>query len=383
MQWVNRKMSGLIIVLLVLSATVAIHPPAFAAPNYSGIIADEAYWISTAQIPTVQGRSSSGAIAVHKDPSNGKWLIRPYDANIAARGMLASGPHYYPMVKAWMQWYLNHLNWPDYNNLHGTVYDYNVDAATYTESLAQNPGTAISPFYDSTDSYAATFLTLAKQYSLTTGDNAFLQQYQYQLNAIGDVIQSTEDTDSLTWAKPDYHAKYLMDNTEVYQGISARAWLDQYVLNDPSGATYYTAQANQVKSAVQNFLWQTSLSMYASAKNSAGGYDTPSWSVWDPTSTAQVYPLQTGTLSYTDNRATTLWAAFNSHWPNWTTTHNNPDSRPWMTICYASAVMHDKIRADACLSNAVSNWTATNRPWPWTVLESGMMALAAQQTSGL
>ena len=34
-------------------------------------------------------------------------------------------------------------------------------------------------------------------------------------------IEATTDTDGLTWAKPAWHVKYLMDQSEVYAGLQA------------------------------------------------------------------------------------------------------------------------------------------------------------------
>ncbi|GAC1366932.1 MAG: hypothetical protein NVSMB32_11740 [Actinomycetota bacterium] len=341
-------------------------------PNYSAIMAGEAYWVSLAQVPTGHG-SASGAIAVSTQASDGQWLIRPYDANIGARGMLSGGSRYYPMVRAWMQWYFNHLNSPDYAGLPGTVYDYQVDVATYAETYA-----ASVPSYDSSDSYAATFLTLAQSYAQTTHDYAFLQAHQAELNTIGNAIQATQQPNGLTWAKADYHAAYLMDNSEVQQGLRAQAWLDSYVFADLNGANAATIQARRVIQGMQSVLWLGANSMYSPALGSSGPPDAASWSQWYPASIGQAYPIQSQALARTDPRAQQLWLAFNAYWPGWTTTIGTPTGTPGMTLCYAAAVMHDKARTDACLSGAATNWTSKGRPWPWTVLESGMMALAAR-----
>jgi len=280
------------------------------------------------------------------------------------------------MVKAWLQWYLNHVNWPDYNNTKATVYDYYVNSSSYAETYATDPNT---PSYDSTDSYAATFLVLAQTYTQTTGDYSFLQQNQYLINAIGDAIQATKQTDGLTWAKPDYTSKYLMDNSEVYQGILARSWLDSHVFSDASGASYYANQAQDVKNGIQNSLWQSTLAMYSPAKGGSGTLDVPSWSQWYPSSIGQVYPTESTVIASSSSQSQQLWNDLNTHWPNWTTTINNPTGTPGMIVCYSAALMADKTHTDACLNGAITNWTSNGRSWPWTVFESGMTILAAQK----
>jgi hypothetical protein len=120
--------------------------------------------------------------------------IVPYYSNLAALG-LVKDPTRYGHIKLWMDWYLNHLNWPDKWGLYGTVYDYNVSGSTETST-----GNA-----DSTDSYAGTFLSLAWAY-YSTGDSAaqsYIGGLKYQLDVIGGVIVQTQQSDGLTWAKPD------------------------------------------------------------------------------------------------------------------------------------------------------------------------------------
>ena len=64
------------------------------------------------------------------------------------------------MVKRYIQWYLDHLNLPDYNGINGTVYDYDYDPVTCTGIYQPDPRTGIAPKYDATHAYAGTFLSL-------------------------------------------------------------------------------------------------------------------------------------------------------------------------------------------------------------------------------
>jgi len=88
--------------------------PAQAGPNYAQIIADEAYFVSLSQVEPCTGTSVRGAIALNPVSQNpGSLYINPYRANYGARALVAAGSHYFPMVKDWLIWYLNHVNWPD------------------------------------------------------------------------------------------------------------------------------------------------------------------------------------------------------------------------------------------------------------------------------
>ncbi|HSX06432.1 MAG TPA: hypothetical protein VLG92_01790 [Candidatus Saccharimonadia bacterium] len=346
--------------------------------DYSQIITSEASWITSTQIPAGHG-DASGAIPIHPDPSGGSWKVSPYDANIAAMGLLDNGTTDAAQVKSWMNWYIAHLNWPDYNGKVATIYDYSINATTYAVTPILQSG---HPSYDSTDSYAATFLSLCHKYAAVTGDVTFLRTNEYQVNQIIGAMLSTKQSDNLTWARPDYPAKYLMDNTEVYTGLNDAAWLYQNVFTDDlNGFSYYSAVASDVKTAIQTYLWNSTLGMYVIAKNSDGTTDTPSWSSW-PSATTQLWALKAGIVS----NPSAMWNAFNSTWDNavtstnWTTTVNNPDTMPWGGAGYAAAVMGDKSKIDAFLAGANTNYINlqnNSHHWPWSVREAGFTMSAA------
>jgi hypothetical protein len=129
----------------------------------------------------------------------------PYYSNLAAIGVVRTGnPVYYAKVKAWMQWYVAHLNYPDKWGLSCTVYDYSVSGTTETPTNDA----------DSTDSYAATFVSLAWAYWQTGDATAqnYIKTLKYQLDCIGGVMVQTQQRNGLTWAKPNYQVQYLMDN---------------------------------------------------------------------------------------------------------------------------------------------------------------------------
>ncbi len=101
-----------------------------------------------------------------------------------------------PQVAAWMKWYIDHLNWPDKWGIYGTTYNYTISNGI--EIPTQEA--------DSTDSYAATFLSVVWNAwkSGDTNARAYIAGLSYQLDVIGGVIIQTQQSDGLTWAKPDY-----------------------------------------------------------------------------------------------------------------------------------------------------------------------------------
>jgi hypothetical protein len=133
--------------------------PAAAAVQASRVVADEAYWISLAQVPPGRG-PASGAIARFRLTAQTDWeYVSPYDGSVAARGMLLGGARYQPMVRSWIEWFLANLEWPDYQGLYGSIHDYWVRPSTGEQRRVMDPLTG-QPRYDSTDAYPAVLLSL-------------------------------------------------------------------------------------------------------------------------------------------------------------------------------------------------------------------------------
>src|SRR5205823_12170935 len=136
-------------------------------------------------------------------------------------------PAHYDNVKNYMEWYWNHVGFPRH---------FNVDGCT-TQSGDKNPGNlygAINDFHvtdtnppqtgdafadpdasghhpDSTDSYAATFLSLAWDYWQTGDTNArnYIRLITTgangdRLDYIGEVVLATLQSNNLTCARPDF-----------------------------------------------------------------------------------------------------------------------------------------------------------------------------------
>jgi hypothetical protein len=260
-----------------------------------------------------------------------------------------------------MQWYVNHLNWPDRWGLFGTIYDYN-----YSNGAETSKNTA-----DSTDSYAATFLSLAWAFFNTGDANAqsYIRTLSSQLDAIGQVIVKTQQPDGLTWAKPDYQIKYMMDNSEVYRGLQDLALLFQNAFNDFSKAQYYSSKAQSVLAGI-NSMWMNGA--WAVYKDNAGVLHAPNYATWYPDATSQIFPALQGVISASDPRSQQVYAKFNQSWPGWPSlSFSSQDSFPWVLVGAAAAAMGDESRAGAYLDSIQKRYAANNFPWPWYGLENG------------
>jgi hypothetical protein len=145
-------------------------------------------------------------------PSADAQTVRPYFSNMAALGLLrayqaSSDRRYLAAAIAAAAWYASHQN-PD-----GTTYD-----------VAGTPGAQrATRDYDSSDAYPATFLVLTREIFAVTRDKAWVQSMRGAVQLALKGIKLTWQGDGLTWAKPSYRIKYLMDNLEVRQGLRAAA----------------------------------------------------------------------------------------------------------------------------------------------------------------
>lgn len=266
-----------------------------------------------------------------------------------------------PQVVGWINWYINHLNWPDKWGLYGTTYDYTVynGVATATNNA------------DSTDSYAATFLSLAWN-AWESGDSnarSTILGLSYQLDVIGGVIVHTQQSDGLTWAKPDYQIKYLMDNCEAYRGLRDLAALYQNAFGDTTKAAYYNAAADSMLKGILGMWMNGTWAVY---KDALGRLAAPNLTTWYADASAQVFPALMGVVSSSDSRAQQAYAALNAAWPGWPTlSFNSQDPFPWVLIAQGAAAMGDKSRVATYLNSLQSKYVNSNFPWPFYNAEAG------------
>lgn len=327
---------------------------------YDQVIDNEAAWIAEIQF-------DNGAIPMHRDSKNPAKIV-PYFSNIASIGLLEN-PKYLSNVKRYMDWYFTHINKRDYNNLSGTIYDYQIKPNG--EELSLNS-------YDSTDSYAATFISLLKKYYMMTNDKKYLLENKEQFELIGKAMVSPINPDGLTWAKPDYKVKYLMDNTEVLMGIKDAKWLYTNVYNDEAKNKFFTKCENDITSSIQKKLWNNKQNMYKSYINEFGLCLGLSWSKFYPDATAQLYPIWTGLLKPDDQRSKRLYDEFNIHHSGWTSL-NTSDKFPWSVVAYCAAIMGDKDRVNTFLVSVKEKYIDEGHAWPWNAMDSGMAIMAAQK----
>ena len=340
---------------------------------FERIFESETEWLASLQL-------SNGAIPMTYS-DNGELRMNPYFADFAALALLDNAEKYKDNVKAYMDWHFAHLNTAeeDFNRLDGTIYDYVITMKNgRIESEKVSDPENADP-YDTTDSYAATFLTVLYKYFCKTGDSDYIVRNAEDIKRITDVMFATLQN-GLTYAKHNHRIKYLMDNCEVYEGAVAAAGLFEEIVL--SGKTQYTEMRDDcndlittVKESINSKLW-----------NYLGGYYSPgitayvsmpskifSWNIYYPQATSQLFPIICGVIEPDTQRAKNLYEKFSEtyHWEAF----DYPDMFYWGANVYAAAVMGDVDSVAEYMTNYLP--LTEKHSWPLYNMDSARVAMAA------
>ncbi len=343
---------------------------------YKNMIKNESDWLVTLQL-------DNGAVGM----TNDTWqrTINPYFAEITMLALLDSGKTYANNVKKYMNWHFGHLNTAaeDYNGVDGTIYDYEIvsTGAGTTNVVSEtvkysNNG---KPQYDSTDSYAALFLSVLWRYYEETGDAAYIKAHYSDINRIVNALFATMDN-GLTWAKPDYRVKYFMDNAEVYEGLADAAKLYEKVLvpafssgsSEKAGASAKLKQITDgrdlVYATIEKVLWNEKGGYYYASCTGSSSVASFSWNTFYADATCQAFALSTGLLDPKSERAQRIWKNFNSHYAGQGKQHNwpgfdIPDSFYWGVLAYAGSLAGDAENVDA-YTKLYMSYPAKKHNWP-------------------
>ncbi|HZT41296.1 MAG TPA: hypothetical protein VFA07_03865 [Chthonomonadaceae bacterium] len=213
-------------------------------------------------------QAQDGAIAQDVLPA-GATRVMPYFANFAALGLVAAyrdsgDSSYLEAARRWAGWYAAHQN-PD-----GTVYDY-----TGAPGAWKPTGD-----YDSTDSYAATYLSLLLAIHRASPDLKWLDNKRASIEKAVDAIKLTLQPNGLTLAKPTYPVMYTMDNTETAQGLHAAASL-AILLHLAPLQEETERLARRMETAVAHDLWDPSTESYLIGLQ-PDGYHARGFKAWYP-----------------------------------------------------------------------------------------------------
>jgi hypothetical protein len=358
------------LVLAILLGAGALPGQSIAAAQASPSPRNPVQLILDSQLP-------NGAITQWIDRSR----IDPYLANYAAMGLAGA---YLTDGEArdlraswrWLAWYRDHM-----------------DASGYVTDYTVGPGPAFAETstgdMDSTDAYAGTFLLALERTFAAAGDTARLRAFGGSVRRAVDAIRSTQQTDGLTWATPDYHAALLMDQAEAYAGLRAAASLARK-LGAPSLETRAGSAADAIRRAVAG-MWQADESAFAVARFEDGSLDRAHWDTYYPDATGQAWVVAVGNGLWPQApligraRAGALVSSFSSHWPQW----NRPDAEVrfdagshlveyWPMVGGALAAVGRVADGQQGTDAVVASARGRGWQWPFSVASAGQALLVSE-----
>ncbi len=333
---------------------VALFMMSSAAEADTGSVTSHADWILIAQLP-------DGAIAHHVD----RVAVWPYLANFAAMGLtrataVTGDPRYVAATWRWLEWYQGHMDGD------GFVTDYAISGGAVVSTGDM----------DSTDAYAGTFLLAARHAWLVTGDRARLRSLRHGVTKAVGAIEATQDGDGLTWAKPSWRVKYLMDQGEAYAGLRAGADIAG-VLGDATLASRATSAADRMYRGVAA-LWNPATGAYDWAVHEDGTRVPTDWTALDPDALQQLWAVAFGLVD--PSRATGLLARFETAHPAWDQPQAldriDGGSRPvgyWAVVGWAYLRVGDTARAAMAAASLEAAALAAGRAWPFTPSDAGQL----------
>ena len=343
------------------------------APDYAALAGAEADWLWEQQLP-------NGAFAF-RAAENGEVSVNPYFACFTAIALTAhdGSAQAGERIRRYIDWHFAHLNTAetDPNGPAGTIFDYRVTLTDGAVTAEASTGD-----YDSTDSYAALFLVLLRDYAARYGGTALLTENAARIRQVAEVIFSTMEK-GYSYAKPGYRMMYLMDNCEVYAGLSAAAELGAII----GDSDLQKKAADAVSVYQKRFLldwYRNGHFRWAMAPDEKGRFQEEefSWDTFYPDAAAQLYPVIWGLAQPDSLIAKRVYADFCRHW-QW----EKMDYREqgvsqfyWGAFALAAAKMDDADRLNGWLAR-YAEAVATDRAYPLYCFDSAM-ALAALTEAG-
>lgn len=332
----------------------------------------ETQWLASMQL-------SNGAMPM-TCATDGELRVNPYFSDIAVLALLDDARRYKENAVRYMDWHFAHLNTAqeDFNGLDGTIYDYVItmkNGEIVQEKISMPEG---GDSYDSTDSYAATFLCVVNKYVEKTGDVQYAISHKDELVRIADVMYATLHK-GLTYAKPNHKVKYLMDNCEVYEGALAAAKLFEVIaLSDSEVASMAhkcSDLAVTVKENINLKFWNFGRGGYYTPEMTLNGIPTKvfSWNKYYPQATAQLFPITSGVIEPETQRAKDLYNRFSENY-NWET-FEYPDAFCWGNNVLAAATMKDIDSVETYMK--AYKPLMKNHSWPLYNADSARVVMAA------
>jgi hypothetical protein len=323
--------------------------------------AADAAFILDAQLP-------DGAIAWYTDRRH----IDPYLANYAAIGLAAvadtqhdaTGTADRKAALRWLRWYAAH------QDQSGFVTDYDVTADGTETSTGDE---------DSTDAYAGTFLLAVHAVAVSGAARSSLQPLATAVSKAITAIEATQDSDGLTWAKPTWHVKYLMDQTEAYAGLEAAVATGSLIGLPKAERQRAAADAARMAAGMAT-LWDAPTGAYDWARHDNGAQQPTNWANLYSDSMEQAWIASLGPVSKA--QASTLMGTVSADHPQWAQplavdqVNGDPASVGyWPLAGWAYLRTGNTTAAAAAAASIRAAATSQADAWPYTPGVAGQLVL--------
>lgn len=315
--------------------------------------------------------------------TNGEAIVRinPYFGNFAAQALLDFPTKLnQEIVKQWINWYIAHLNKndnpdPQDDNITGSIWDYQLHfCKDGTKKIELQDG---KQSMDSSDSYAATFISLIRRFARLSDDNKqwLLDNYKQDIsNVYKAILYLFKDQKNggfpydLTIAKPSYEIMYLMDNCEVNQAFKDAIDLVEMNLLDTNKEDIEEMLNRQTTRILDPDAYEMGLQMPPNETDESinGGFkiyfiqkNTPiDWKKPYPDVMAQIFPI-IFQIRHEENveepYEAQQWDRFKKNFPDWQNGVSYGNGIALTIFMRAATARKDKEWIDAYINNYLNN----------------------------
>ena len=354
----RKVLIGLLVLAVSLAITVNLSQKSqetrrqAASSENDNLINAEIDWIKSLQ-------QKSGAILMKNRESKDLWMdkscykIEPYFASIAAEEVLGE------TAKKYATWYLSKIT------ERGTINIYYADSADNKEYDSGGK--------DSEDSYAATFISMLREYYESSGDKTFFTDNKDKIrNVIGVMLELQDSSDSLSVVMKNDTRKFAMDNAEVFDGLKDAALIEKNVFGDTTQSDLLKSSACKLKKSFESNLWNSTNKNYNWELKG-----TSDLTNFYPPMMAQIYPYIYA-VNTDINRAKAVKSGLDKNFSEWTSLKNTTEFS-WMQLAYFSLLVGDTTSSEKMIASAKTQYLDTGRKWKWFVGEGAYLIKTLRQ----
>jgi hypothetical protein len=290
--------------------------------------------------------------------------VRPYMAHYGALGLLAAyqrhpaapiAHSWLSIAIAWATWYGDHLD------VNGYVHDWTIDGAGALTDLGDDS-------MDSTDAYAGMWLLLLARIAAITGNTDHIDWAE--VNLCLDGVESTQQPDGLTWAKPSYTAKYLEDNIECLVGLRALQAVD----DDGDGAAARAADiGGRMAHGISN-MWVEETTSWDWAIDGSGGRTKALWTsagIGESSLRQHVWSIAYHAVPDDEVVRQYIIDRYVTEYPDWASGAGSYEIMTAIALNYSGETVDATVGAASLYAaGEVLNWD-----WPWGTISAGQWLL--------